>query len=125
MQIIIIIVSLEEKSELKLVCKLEFDDTYGYGQYKQIFANGLNYDKYLFFTALVLRKLIDLKRRRDVWMNPRLSPTLYCRPLNLFKKKRSSNTKNWKLLKKLGNSRPIPCIQKENIDFGFTTTCYS
>lgn len=93
---IINVATLEEGSDnFKLVCKWGFDGSSGHSQYKQIFSDSSSTDEYLFLIALVPLKLIDLDSGRDVWVNPRPSSTLYCRPVKfMFKKENAELVRN-------------------------------
>jgi len=89
-QSIIKIVRLEGSNELKLVCKWGFDGSSGHSQYKQTFTNASSTDEYLFLIAMVPLKLVDMGTQKDVWINPRPSSTLYCRPIKFIFQKETA-----------------------------------
>ena len=81
---IIKIANIEGNKKIELVCKWGFDGASSQSQYKQKFVDATCTDEFLFLVAMVPLRLRDVLTKNDIWINPRPSSTLYCRPIKFI-----------------------------------------
>jgi hypothetical protein len=74
-------INLNEDTSATLVCKWGFDGSGNHSEYKQRFSDVKSTDQYLFLTALVPIKLIDIETGNDLWCNKYPGSTVFCRPI--------------------------------------------
>lgn len=109
------LLNIHSKIKAKLFSKWGFDGSGNHSLYKQKFLEGdiTRTDEYLFLVAFVPLKLVECDSGQVLWVNPRPSSTLFCRPLKfLFMKEnanliRAEDSKMKEQIKKLLNYKNI------------------
>jgi len=87
------LVKIDKNTKAKLICKIGFDGSGGHSVYKQRFENTgtERTDEYMFLSAFVPLRLMDLDSGELLWKNDRPGSTLYCRPIKFVFLKESPN----------------------------------
>ncbi|KAL0879456.1 hypothetical protein ABMA27_003207 [Loxostege sticticalis] len=105
-----VIRSVLPRSYYTLISKWGCDGSSGHSTYKQRFENTNATDEFLFVYSFVPLRLLD--GETVIWQNPRLSSTLYCRPIKfIFAKETNEFTKDEtsKILDEVSQLLPTLC----------------